>query len=147
MQTIVQDFFNDLCCPPTYNFDVDSNDWAGAGIISQVTFETIVGCTCSSFVLSGNNIKANVTSVGNAGILDLSNKTINNINNLSISTSYNSLLLNNNLLTTSSYIAMEIWANNLPNSNIYADFSGNIDLVSGTNLEAILISKGWNVTS
>jgi hypothetical protein len=77
MQIITQDFFNGLCCPPTYNFDVDSSDWAGAGIINQLTFETIVGCTCSSFVLSGNNIKAVIETGSN---LALNSKNITNIN-------------------------------------------------------------------
>jgi hypothetical protein len=146
MQIITQGFFNGLCCEESiiYNFDADAN-WQSVGIVSQITFDVINLVTTSDFVKNGNNIKANVISVGNAGILDLSGKTITNVNNLSISAYFYNLVLSNNLLTTSSYTAMEAWANNLPNSNVFVDFSNNIDSVSGTNLEVILISKGWSV--
>jgi len=41
---------------------------------------------------------------------------------------------------------METWANSLPvSTGKDILFVNNIDSVSGTNLEAILISKGWNV--
>jgi hypothetical protein len=54
-----------------------------------------------------------------------------------------SLDLENNLLDLSSYIAMENWANNLPNFTepCYIVFSGNTDSVAGTELETILKSK------
>jgi hypothetical protein len=146
MQAPIQEYLNGICCEESiiYNFDADAN-WQSVGIVSQVTFDVINMVTTSDFVLDGNNIKANVISVGNAGILDLSGKSIANINNLSISAFFYNLVLSNNLLTTSSYATMEAWANNLPNSNVFVDFSNNIDSVSGTNLEAILISKGWSV--
>jgi hypothetical protein len=148
MQTPIQNYLKSICCEESliYNFEADAN-WQSVGIVSQVTFDVINMVTTSDFSLDGNNIKANVISVGNAGILDLSGKTITNINNLSISAYFYNLIVSNNLLTTSSYATMEAWANNLPNSNVFVDFSNNIDSVSGTNLEAILISKGWSVFS
>jgi hypothetical protein len=46
------------------------------------------------------------------------------------------------------YTAMETWANSLHSTSTgLVEFTGNIDSVVGTNLEAILLSKGWNVIS
>ena len=57
------------------------------------------------------------------------------------------LYLENNQMTTAGYIASEPWANTMTvipgRGNVY--FNNNIDSVSGTNLETILIAKGWTV--
>ncbi len=66
----------------------------------------------------------------------------------SIPNSLNNLSLQNNLMDLSSYAAMESWANSLPATTgtpKYINFNGNTASVSGTNLETILISKGWSV--
>jgi hypothetical protein len=50
-------------------------------------------------------------------------------------------------MTTLGYIETEAWANSMsviPNrGSIY--FTNNINSIAGTNLETILISKGWTV--
>jgi len=242
MQTELQDYFNRLCCPApvvTYNFDVDSSDWAGSGITDQASFDSTLGVTTSDFLLSGNNIKANIlTTTGNT--LELKSKTLTNVNYITVSglqnlqlsdnqlttfnptialpsslqqlklhvnqittfnptialpssleflnlygnqivnfnptlplptslqilnlninqlTTFNPtialpsslqiLYLNNNQMTTSGYTASEPWANGIhtaPSGGTIL-FQGNTNSASGTNLEAILISKGWNVLS
>jgi hypothetical protein len=59
------------------------------------------------------------------------------------------LNLGNNQITTSGYIASESWANAMSvipgRGDVY--FNDNIDSVSGTNLETILIAKGWTVNA
>lgn len=54
-----------------------------------------------------------------------------------------------NQMTTAGYTASEPWANAMSTipgrGNIY--FQNNNDSVSGTNLETILIAKGWNVVT
>jgi len=61
--------------------------------------------------------------------------------------SLQTLFLNSNQMTTAGYIASEPWANSMSvipgRGNVY--FNNNIDSVSGTNLETILIAKGWTV--
>jgi hypothetical protein len=55
--------------------------------------------------------------------------------------------LNSNQMTTAGYTASEPWANAMsviPGRGTI-DFSGNPNLSIGTNLETILIAKGWNV--
>ena len=57
------------------------------------------------------------------------------------------LNLNNNQMTTAGYTASESWANSMsviPNRGTI-DFNNNINGVIGTNLESILVSKGWTV--
>jgi Leucine-rich repeat (LRR) protein len=196
MQTELQDYFNRLCCPTpvvNYNFDVDSSDWAGAGITDKASFESLLGVTTSDFLLSGNNIKANVlTTTGN--YLQLKSKTLTNVNYITVSglqvlnlsdnqlTTFNptialpstlvdlnlsvnqivtfnptialpsslqSLNLSSNQMTTLGYTASEPWANGMhtaPSGGVIY-LNDNTDSASGTNLEAILISKGWNVLS
>jgi Leucine-rich repeat (LRR) protein len=171
METQLQDYFNGLCCPApvvTYNFDVDSSDWAGAGITDQASFESALGVTTSDFLLSGNNIKSNIlTTTGN--ILDFGKQTVTNVNYITVSgleilvlssnqivtfnptialpSSLQVLGLGDNQMTTAGYTASESWANNLHNapSGGTISFSSNTDSATGTNLETILIAKGWTV--
>jgi hypothetical protein len=52
-------------------------------------------------------------------------------------------------MTTLGYTASEPWANGMhtaPSGGVIY-LNDNTDSASGTNLEAILISKGWNVLS
>jgi Leucine-rich repeat (LRR) protein len=101
MQTDIENFFNGVCCtaPVTYNFDVNSSDWSAVGITNKATFETMSIVTTSDFVLAGNNIKANITTIGNAGIFNLTGKKITSINYINPTTYYYNLYLNYNLLT------------------------------------------------
>jgi Leucine-rich repeat (LRR) protein len=58
------------------------------------------------------------------------------------------LYLDNNQMTTAGYTASESWANTMspiPNRG-FIYFNNNVNSVSGTNLQTILISKGWTVT-
>ncbi len=171
METQLQDYLNGICCTTptvTYNFDVDSSDWAGAGITDQASFESTLKVTVDQFILSGNNIKANIlTVIGNS--LGLSSYNVTNVNyitvpglqdldlsnnqniqfnpSLSLPTSLANLILSSNQMTTSGYTASETWANGIHNAPIggIIDLSANVDSASGTNLESILIAKGWTV--
>jgi Leucine-rich repeat (LRR) protein len=219
MQTELQDYFNRLCCPTpvvNYNFDVDSSDWAGAGITDKASFESVLGVTTSDFLLSGNNIKTNILTT-NGNTLNLKSKTLTNVNYITVSglqvlnlsdnqlTTFNPtialpsslqvlnlgdnqivtfnptlplpsgleflylhsnqivtfnptlplpsglefLYLYSNQMTTLGYTASEPWANGMhtaPSGGVIY-LNDNTDSASGTNLEAILISKGWNVLS
>jgi hypothetical protein len=73
-------------------------------------------------------------------------------NNLSVFTTplpqnLEDIFFDNNNFTLASYASMESWADNLHEglSGNIISFTGNTDSVSGTNLESILINKGWNV--
>jgi hypothetical protein len=194
----IQDYFNGICCTTptvTYNFDVDSSDWAGAGITDQASFESVLGVTTSDFLLSGNNIKATITSLPNIKgflTLNLSSKSITNVNYITIidletlnlndneistfdptqalPTNLRNLYLTNNQLTifnpalplpsslyelelianqitTAGYTTSETWANGMHTAPVGGniDLNNNPDSASGTNLETILIGKGWTV--
>jgi Leucine-rich repeat (LRR) protein len=62
--------------------------------------------------------------------------------------SITTLWFNSSQMTTAGYTASEPWANAMSvipgRGNV--QFTGNINSVSGTNLQTILISKGWTVT-
>lgn len=173
MQTVVEDFFNQICCPVSeeFNLDVDSNDWAGAGITDQNSFNSAFGVNTSAFLLSGNNIKATITgyslpvnqlfagnknitnvnffTVVGTAVIDLSGNLLTDFNpSVPLPTIISQILLNDNSLTTSSYASMETWANGLhiaPDGYGTIDFRENIDSVSGTQLETILVGKSWTV--
>jgi len=81
-------------------------------------------------------------------ILEIYNNQIITFNPILLSTdSLNNLNLESNKMTTLGYIETEAWANSMsviPNrGSIY--FTNNINSIAGTNLETILISKGWTV--
>jgi hypothetical protein len=86
--------------PVAYNFDVDSSNWAAAGITNQASFQSVTGAVCSSFVLSGNNIKAVIEHVP-GGYLQLLNcnitnvKYIKNVNNSELNQIFSINLSNN----------------------------------------------------
>jgi hypothetical protein len=198
MQTLSQellDYMNGICCPApvvTYNFDVDSSDWVGAGITDQASFDGALGVTTSDFLLSGNNIKANILTTTNNSIV-VNNLNITNVNYITVlgliilnlnhnqiatfnptialpstlqgllladnqytnfnpiiplPTSLIDLRLDTNQMTTAGYTASEPWANGMHNapSGGNINLSNNTDSASGTNLEAILTSKGWPIS-
>ena len=66
-------------------------------------------------------------------------KSLNNL----LPSSLTQLDLSNNQMTLSDYTASEVWANSQPAftnpCNVY--FNSNINSITGTNLEAILITK------
>lgn len=142
--------------------------WLTSGLSSEAEggndFTNIV---IKDFFKIGNRIQCNLTA--NATILSLCNNTIVNvekigiINGLQILFLYDNqiatckptalgitlteLNLSNNQMTTASYTAMEAWAIAQPafTNPCTVNLSNNIDSVSGTNLEAVLISKNCNV--
>ena len=80
--------------------------------------------------------------------LDLNSNQIVDFNpTIALPSSLTSLNLLNNSMTTSGYTASEPWATAQPSfsSTCNISFSGNINSVSGTNLEAILLTKNANV--
>lgn len=72
--------------------------------------------------------------------------TFNPTNSLPISLVY--LNLFNNQMTTAGYIASEPWANTQPafSSNCTIAFQANINSITGTNLETILLTKNCTIT-
>lgn len=72
--------------------------------------------------------------------------TFNPTNSLPISLVYLSLF--NNQMTTAGYIASEPWANTQPafSSNCTIAFQANINSITGTNLETILLTKNCTIT-
>jgi hypothetical protein len=52
-------------------------------------------------------------------------------------------------MTTAGYVASETWANGMHTapSGSMIDLASNTDSASGTNLETILIAKGWTVNA
>lgn len=61
--------------------------------------------------------------------------------------SLSELFLDNNEMTTAGYTASETWANGMHDAPVEnrISFNGNLDSVAGTNLETILVGKGWDV--
>jgi Leucine-rich repeat (LRR) protein len=99
MQTEIQDYFNGLCCTEpvvTYNFDVDSSSWAGVGITNQATFNSVLGVSTDQFLLTGNNIQANIlTTTSNS--LNLNSKNITNVDYITIPSLQVLQIINNQL--------------------------------------------------
>ena len=171
MDSTLQEYLNGICCSTpvvTYNFDVDSSDWAGSGITDQETFESILGVTTEQFLLSGNNIKANIlTTTSNELILGV--KNITNVNYITVSnlekldfrknqivsfspivalpTTLIRLFLTENQMTTAGYTASEPWASGMHTAPSGGEITlhTNTNSASGTNLQSILTSKGWIV--
>lgn len=80
--------------------------------------------------------------------LDLTGNQIVTFNpTIALPNSLNYLGLGQNPMTTAGYTASEPWANAMTNIPYRGTIgmSNNSDSVSGTNLQTILLSKGWNV--
>ncbi len=101
MQAVIQDYLNGLCCPEpevTYNFDVDSSDWAGVGITDKASFESVLEVTTDNFLLAGDNIKANILTT-TSNILSLESLSVTNVNYITVS-GLLELNLNDNQIVT-----------------------------------------------
>ena len=200
MDTTLQNYLNGLCCsapppppPANYNFDVESSNWAGAGITNQASFNSVLGVSTGSFQITGNKIEAEILTIS-SNLFNLNNTNVSKLNyitfegikdlrldynliadfnpNLPLPSSLKSLFLSNNqivsfaptyplppslqylylqnnLMTNNGYVNSEAWANNqIPfTSSCEINFNANIDSVSGTNLEAILLTKNTIVLS
>jgi Leucine-rich repeat (LRR) protein len=117
-----------------------------------VTFNPTIALPSS---LQGLNLYNNQLSNFNPTIalpsslqnLFLNNNQLSNFNpTIALPSSLQNLFLNNNQFALAGYIATEAWANSLPvSTGKTVNFSENLASVSGTNLQAILISKGWSV--
>jgi hypothetical protein len=107
LNTELQDYFNGLCCTEviTYNFDVDSSDWAAAGITDQASFESVLGVTTDQFLLSGNNIQANILTTTD-NILDFKGQTVTNVNYITVSGLVELALTNNQIITFNPTLAL-----------------------------------------
>jgi Leucine-rich repeat (LRR) protein len=136
MQTVIQDYFNGLCCteipPVTYNFDITAN-WATGDssypVTDQASFEVflsergydenndLTSIVITDFNLQGNHLQCNLTAEGT--VLDLSQMSITqflsvgNINGL-----LSFLLKNNNIVTFNPNVP-------LPNSLTYLTIANN----------------------
>jgi len=65
---------------------------------------------------------------------------------IKLPTTIQTLGLNINNMTENGYVLSEQWANSLSvSTGKVIDLSSNVDSVSGTDFESILISKGWTV--
>ncbi len=108
MNTELQDYLNGICCSTpvvTYNFDVDSLDWAGGGITDKASFESVLRVTTDQFVLNGNNIKANIlTTTGDT--LKFGNQTVTNVNYITVSGLIEINLEGNQIVTFNPSIAL-----------------------------------------
>ena len=156
--------------PPTCNFDLTSPNWAFEGVTDEASFinwlanKSLTNIVVTDFNFVGDRILCNMTADGN--VYDLSNLGLVNADKIGVvnglttlhlnfnqivtfnptiplPSSLTHLDLNFNQMTLAGYMASEVWANAQPAftnpCNVY--FIGNIDSITGTNLEAILLTK------
>lgn len=155
----------------TYNFDLTSPNWASKGITDEASFinwlrfiNNLTNIVVTDFNFVGDRIFCNMTADGityDLGYFGLVNAdkigVVNGLGNLHLNdnqiTTFNPpiplpssltrLDLSHNQITLAGYTASEVWANSQPaftnHCNVY--FDSNIDSISGTNLQAILITK------
>ena len=157
--------------PPTYNyFDLTTPNWASQGVTDEASFinwlrtRGFTNIVVTDFNFVGNRIFCNMTADGtnydlsNLGLvnadkigvvnglttLDLSNNQIITFNpTIPLPNTLTTLSLPGNQMTLADYTASETWATNQPafTNPCNVRFSGNIDSITGTNLEAILLTK------
>ena len=100
METALQDYLNGLCCsappPANYNFDVESSNWAGAGITNQTSFNSVLGVTTGAFQITGNKIEAEILTLTDNSLILIS-KNITNVNYITVN-GLETLILNSNQL-------------------------------------------------
>ena len=155
---------------PTYNFDLTSPNWASEGVTDEASFINWLGykglrnIVVTDFNFVGDRIFCNVTADGtsynlsNLGLvnadkigvvnglttLNLSNNQIITFNpTIPLPSSLTTLNLTSNQMTLADYTASEVWANAQPafTNPCNVNFGGNINSITGTNLEAILLTK------
>ena len=155
---------------PTYNFDLTSPKWASNGITGEASFinwlanKSLTNIVVTDFNFVGDRIFCNMTADGTdydlSGFGLVNADKIGVVNNLThlylydnqiatfnptiaLPSSLTYLYLNSNQMTLAGYTASEVWANAQPAftnpCGVY--FSANIDSITGTNLEAILLTK------
>jgi Leucine-rich repeat (LRR) protein len=121
---------------------------AGSNSLQSVNLSGLTNLT--NVDLGNNNITLvdNITLPNSLQQLDLGYNQIVTFNPaIALPSGLQQLGLGGNQMTTAGYTASEPWANAMSvipgRGNMY--FTDNIDSISGTNLETILITKGWNV--
>ena len=157
-----------------YNFDI-TGDWTGLGVSDLASFILIITSVYSNFTnlvvtdfkLENNRLQCNLTAEGTSfqmnllGLtqvlkignvptlsdLDLASNELTKVFNFSQYPDMINIAMYSNLFTNDSYKKAEVWAKYLPQVTTphYILFYDNIDTIVGTNLEAILTSKGWTV--
>ena len=161
---------------PTYNFDLTSPNWISNGVTDEASFINWLGrkgltnIVVTDFNFVGDRIFCNMTADGtNYDLSDLglvnADKigVVNGLTNLylydnqivtfnppiPLPSNLTYLYLFNNQMTLAGYTASEAWANAQPafTNPCYVFFIGNIDSITGTNLEAILLTKNCNITA
>ena len=161
---------------PTYNFDLTSPNWAServtdeASFINWLGYKGLTNIVVTDFNFVGDRIFCNMTADGTTydlsglglvnadkiGVVNglttlvLSGNQIVTFNpTIALPSSLTNLNLNFNQMTLAGYTASEVWANAQPafTNPCNVVFGGNIDSVSGTNLEAILITKNCVITA
>ena len=154
-----------------YNFDLTSPNWASKGITDEASFiarwgnmSPLTNIVVTDFNFVGNRIFCNMTADGTiydlsafglvntdkigvvSGLttLYLGNNQIVNFNpTIALPNTLTHLNLSSNQMTLAGYTASEVWANSQPafTNPCIVIFGGNIDSITGTNLEAILLTK------
>ena len=155
---------------PTYNFDLASPNWASKGVTDEASFinwlanQSFTNIVVTDFNFVGDRIFCNMTadgisySLSSLGLVNAdkigvvnglttlylaSNQIVKFNPTIPLPSSLTFLYLGGNQMTLAGYTESEVWANAQPAftnpCNVY--FKGNIDSITGTNLEAILISK------
>ena len=155
---------------PTYNFDLTSPNWASQGVTDEASFinwlanNSFMNIVVTDFNFVGERIFCNMTADGtiynlygfglvNAdkigvvnGLTSLylaANQIVTFNPSIPLPSSLTTLNLPGNQMTLAGYTASEVWANAQPafTNPCSVNFGGNIDSISGTNLEAILLTK------
>lgn len=134
----------------TYNFELTA-DWSSQGVSDAASLQTFLDGrsngtnTVSDFYINGNELKCNLVTT--ATVLDLSGITITEIFNLNSLIGLTSLDFSLNSLDTALYTSFEPWANFQTSftSTCSLDFSSNLNTITGTNLEAILLTKNTTI--
>ena len=153
-----------------YNFDLTSSRWASQRVTDEVSFidwlgyKGLTNIVVTDFNFVGDRIFCNMTADGTyydlsisglvnvdkigvvSGLttLDLFSNEIKAFNPpIPLPSSLTTLNLGFNQMTLAGYTASEAWATNQPafTNPCNVSFIGNFDSVSGTNLEAILLTK------
>mgnify|MGYP003602450220 CR=1 FL=1 len=157
--------------PPTYNFDLTSPNWRVYGVTDEVSFinrirsiSNFTNIVVTDFNFVGDRIFCNMTADGTyydlSGLGLVNADKIGVVNGLTtlhlafnqivtfnptipLPSSLTFLDLNFNQMTLAGYTASEAWANAQPafTNPCTVHFMGNIDSITGTNLEAILLTK------
>ena len=156
---------------PTYNFDLTSPNWASKGITDEASFiarwgsiSPLTNIVVTDFNFVGDRIFCNMTADGPIYNLDgfglVNADKIGVVNGLNIlilainqivkfnpttplPNTLTLLNLSSNQMTLAGYTAFEVWANSQPafTNPCIVVFGGNTDSITGTNLEAILLTK------